>query len=729
MAEVTVCGDVRFDWMLALRPSRSHDVPTYRDLLTGVTQAQAFPRNGGAWLISDILQACSGVQVVEPPRETDPNSPDVSKAYTLWAPFPQSLKHRNQAAWRVRECLGRHKAGREAKPLNPAGSVLVIDDANLGFREAPGQNRDLFTHWLSGSGTVVAKMRWPLAQGLLWDELLKHEECQSIVLVAVGDLRRSGLLLSHGLSWDRLAEELRQCLDGHELRKAWHLVVAISLSGALVWRRGAPHPILLYDPVAQEDEWQHQHPGRMIGYGSCIASAMALKAVGGELLDEDGVLCAVAAGLAGAREMHVAGFGDGDRGDEIPELQCPSRVIAPKIESAVADPEKLGLHTQLVGDDERLHIAAARAYSRHQSMDDLAEEIVIQGLGSAVREGIPVEQIGNWVSVDRGEIEGVRSVRNIVGAYAQRTSQTKPLSVAVFGQPGAGKSFAVAQIVRNLPTEAEVKELTFNLSQFLGPEELPHALHEVGDASLRGQLPVAFWDEFDCVLTGAPADGKLGWLRHFLVPMQDGTFTHNHVSFCIGRAVFVFAGGTHHRAEEFCVQAQDEALRSAKVGDFLSRLSACLDVLGPNHIPEADQTDTAHVLRRAVLLRSQILRFVPQIVKRADAPKAGPETDQAADQGANQAVSPEKDGKQRGAAGLTKNRLASDQRTVKINRGVLRAFLHTPTYFHGARSMESLLMISDLDECESFQPSSLPPRNQMCLHVDPDDFMGLARGV
>ena len=97
------------------------------------------------------------------------------------------------------------------------------------------------------------------------------------------------------------------------------------------------------------------------------------------------------------------------------------------------------------------------------------------------------------LAVDRAEIESMRSMRGIMAEYvdAYQTGRRvkRPLSVAVFGPPGAGKSFAVKQVATALlPGQLEVIE--FNLSQFAGEERLAAAFHVARDATLRQKLPL-----------------------------------------------------------------------------------------------------------------------------------------------------------------------------------------------------------------------------------------------
>src|SRR5262249_30393513 len=155
---------------------------------------------------------------------------------------------------------------------------------------------------------------------------------------------------------------------------------------------------------------------------------------------------------------------------------------------------------------------------------------------------------------------------------------SKPLSIAVFGPPGSGKSFGVEAIAASVLTD-QATILKFNLSQFTGPDRLADAFPQVRGGGLTRKLPLGFWDEIDTAL-----NGPFGWLRYFLAPMQDGKFQQGQITHPIGRAVFVFAGGTKDSVEELLPapgdgEAEKEA-RNTKVVDFVSRLRGDLNVRG-----------------------------------------------------------------------------------------------------------------------------------------------------
>ena len=136
----------------------------------------------------------------------------------------------------------------------------------------------------------------------------------------------------------------------------------------------------------------------------------------------------------------------------------------------------------------------------------------------------------------------------------------------------------------------QIEAITFNLSQFDSPDDLLSALHQVRDVGLSGKIPLVFWDEFDTSLAETP----LGWLRYFLAPMQDGKFQEGQISHPIGRAIFVFAGGTSASMAEFDKGATSRTFESAKGPDFVSRLKGYINVLGPNPVRAAGGGSLLH---------------------------------------------------------------------------------------------------------------------------------------
>ena len=66
---------------------------------------------------------------------------------------------------------------------------------------------------------------------------------------------------------------------------------------------------------------------------------------------------------------------------------------------------------------------------------------------------------------------------------------------------------------------------------------------------------------------------------------------------------------------------------------------------------------------------------------------------------------------------------------LRIDRGVLRAFLEIQPYGHGGRSLESVVATSRLAGETSYQRSSLPPESQLDLHVNGREFLALVQRI
>jgi hypothetical protein len=140
-------------------------------------------------------------------------------------------------------------------------------------------------------------------------------------------------------------------------------------------------------------------------------------------------------------------------------------------------------------------------------------------------------------------------------------------------------------------------------------------------------------------------------------------------------------------------QGLDEnASRSAKVPDFVSRLKGFVNVLGPNpqdaNGGEEKAEDPYYQIRRAILLRSILQRNTPQLFEKE--------------------------------AGTLK---------LNIDSGVLRAFLNARFFKHGVRSMESIAAMSQLAGKSRFERSSLPSETQLDLHVDGQEFLALVQQI
>jgi hypothetical protein len=349
---------------------------------------------------------------------------------------------------------------------------------------------------------------------------------------------------------------------------------------------------------------------------------------------------AISSGLTAMRNLRTHGHGivskqppTGFPVDRLAEVICNppdqfSRCLVPWQALFAEKSEPLSwsiaVQSQLSGSQTDLH---------PMPMSGLAQQVVLRG--RRVLQHLPNATFGGLFTVDRTEIETLRTLRQLMKGY-KRTGGDKPLSIGVFGPPGAGKSFGVKQIAKEI--FGKQAWLEFNLSQF-NQVDLIGALHQVRDKVLEIRIPVVFWDEFD--------SKNYDWLQYLLAPMQDGRFQDGQINHAIGSCVFIFAGATSHTFQQFGPSPGSDEWREFKLRkgpDFMSRLDGYYNVLGPNprQLPDGtdDSKDTSAPIRRALLLRNFL---------------CGGSSDQ-----------------------------------LQIDPGLLRALLGVPTYTNGARSLQKM---------------------------------------
>ncbi len=715
---LVVTGDVTMDWHIA-RTRRLEDSTL---LWNPDDWTRACWQRGGAALLADLMEAVAETlrqdaegdfvlyQMDAPRDPICPGDDRFHHSYALWSLYRSGDKR----AWRVEEFLGldrprvdgASKAAEWERVVNdtPEADLVVLDDADLGFRDRP----DLWPQALTAKGRrpwIVVKMAEPVAQGALWEHLRQEFADRLVVVTTVKDLRRTEVQISHGLSWERTAQDVgwelvhNPCVNG--LTRCACVVVSFDTGGAVLLSRlhpeepaaeapVAPKCHLFFDRRVIEGMWKQDHPGGMIGYTTCLTGGIARQLMLSP--DQPDVHQGIQSGLAAMRQLHLKGYDEQGSGAQV-RLAFPTERIAAELSKDatpfavvnVQDPVRF--LTRPAAEGEKAPEGGWWTILQDRcrdNLDQVAKQIVREG-AEGVLQDVPLGRFGALLTVDRQEIESFRSIRALVSEYLSHRQQKRPLSIAVFGAPGSGKSFGVTQVAKSL-APGQIEVLEFNLSQFESPDELADALHRVRDVSLSGKIALVFWDEFDTPLAGEP----LGWLRYFLAPMQDGSFREGQIIHPIGRSIFIFAGGTSHRMESFGQELEPQESRAAKVPDFISRLKGYVNILGPNRrkaaSAEGATADPHYVIRRAILLRSILQRNAPQLFRKQDGTEV-----------------------------------------LNIDSGVLRAFLQTREYKHGIRSIESIVAMSLLSGKNAFERSSLPAEAQLDLHVDGQEFLALVQ--
>jgi hypothetical protein len=682
---------------------------------------------GGAALVGRLLQEVAadgpvGAQAAVTPRflvdlgfANATQGPSVRNGFCLMQPCDRQ-RGQSKQVWRMTYALGFSSDMLAVNPqaiqsvaLDRHADVVVLDDAALGFRRWP--NRQAWPKFLREPVQnlpewVVLKMSGPIASGDLWHtivsghtqpdgqsgspppEYLGQIAERTILALSIDELRRESVRVDGRLSWERAAADLIEDLETNprlqSLTKLGFIIIRFGLDGALVVDRSSakgPRHSLIFDPAGIEGSFlAGVAKGSLFGYQSCLTAAIVCKLVDAPATatPAERVMSGVEAGLNAMRHLAL----DGHEPDQVsrPPTSFPYARVSEEIVKSthqwafgsVELPAGLTRTTPLT-------IIAGIASHPPAPLWGLARRVAIHGVGQLA--GIPYLQFAKLFSVDRSEIESFRTLQRLLTNYKQDERTSKPLSIAAFGPPGSGKSFGVKQLAEAL--FGDKNPLEFNLSQFSTARELHDLFHQIRDRVLLGNLPIVFWDEFD--------SRNLEWLQYLLAPMQDGTFQDGQITHPIGKCVFVFAGGTRDRFEEFGkppaqlvaagdkpeIQKWSDDFKMKKGPDFMSRLAGYINVLGPN---PAGTQDITYPVRRALLLRVHL--------------GIKPTTPTA------------------------------------IDSGLLEAFLRVGRYRHGARSLEKIVEQVRLSaRAGAFNRSDLPPRQQIDLHVDADEFLNLVESA
>jgi hypothetical protein len=723
---VQVCGDPTVDWLIAgnERQADAGDAwrsPASEESSTVRLSSQA----GGSALVLQLL-----TEMIPPElARVEGRLPDagllerpldgqIATTWTGWRLCEDD--GRSRQAFRLCD-LGWREQGRwdyEGNRLSGQPDLLVVADSGLGFRSAREGWPEVLQGQAAGNKPEQIILKLNRYGGDRENPLLARLADQGLaarvsVLTSISDLRSCPARIRVSLSWERLFEDVvaavrsprNSFVDDQGNLLFQQVIVTVGVSGAVIV--GREHDTLIFDRSGQEGDFVRHLTGPVMGADTCVLGALAAAWVE----RPPGVVDwarATRDGLGLARLLYLDGY-QAVVDQERWRLQFPYRRLAKayrelplragsrshdqiwdlgifhdarglaRAGQGTALPSQWSILEETIRESGQTGAritekSAARGSLTMDAVFECARKIVAEGPAQALPD-VPVELIGNWRSADRHEVEGVRSVYNAMADYLTQQHPKTPLSVAVFGSPGAGKSFVVREIARELGIAADA-QLTCNLSQLTSPRELTQVFQQIRDWRLRGKMPLVFWEEFDMPCEGV----HLGWLRYFLTPMQDGEFSDHGWERPLGGGIYVFSGAARHSFKEFCAGSSGEEAE-AKKSDFITRLRAYIDVLGVNGNPNTVE-DRMFPVRRAFVLNRCLQAFAPQI-KMGD--------------------------------------------RFPVDRGALDAFLKVNRYRDEARSMVTLIRMSNLHEKRSFALSSLPPDDVLGMHVDAGEFNALTR--
>lgn len=682
------------------------------------TKLEKFTLPGGALLLKDMMAALPNVSGDAGSALFQDNYPDNIEKYDnlriISEGVESSFDKISGAHYHIRKSLGCLPAMSNDLPNSfrnfdyPFGeepSYILIDDLNRGFRNVDSAWISLLEAAEKNKSSIIFfHMSGPLFRGKLWEKISDNNLLKrTILIIDADDLRQEGVNISRKLSWDRtIADFITILAYEHrcELDKCPHILIRFGLECLFYYnikdenekRNRVIH--VFYLPNTCENEILENAPGKINGLNSIFLGFLAHEFIRHYTSESNlrSISSSIVQAVPVAAERVI-------KFQEIGYIKENNKIILPynvaNSEIVLHSLKKLELHDNQMEYYQSFRNNWSILESRIPlvlDIKDIAMEYVTTGKSKEL-ENIPVVRFGKLITIDKNEIESFRSIRNLFREYFQNSIVNKPLSIAVFGPPGSGKSFAVKCVAESVVADSgkKLEVLEFNLSQFETPEDIIRSFHEIRDCSFKGVTPLVFFDEFDSSYKNTP----LGWLKYFLAPMQDGIFKDGENAHPIGRAIFVFAGGTHRSLKDFSREGDANRLASsqkwrlftdAKGPDFVSRLKGFVNILGPNPVNLEDGGDSApymdrfYIIRRAVLLRALLLQ---------------------------------------------QKALVSFDKEINIDKDVLQALLLIPRYKHGARSMASIIEMSLLSITERFEKASLPSPLQLTLHVDADAFVNI----
>ncbi len=731
--KIIVAGDVAIDWLqwsveAEGKPAKNACQRLNWKLFDGTKSIAVY---GGALMLRDMVEAGLGKSAEVKSHKHQPNPATVPQNEVIHS--ISKLKRFNRSmdgtsgkpvVFRVDEYCGYSGPTDIVLPLPleydpPKASAIILDDAGNGFRH----KKDFWPVIIKENKPckiVIVKMSRPLCEGDLWAALSKRDKQNLIIVTGATDLREFGVNLSLGLSWERTSEDfVREIEYNNNLKKfitCENFIIRLGEDGAIhySYNNGSPVTTLYYDSRHLESGYASSLPGSMQALSSAFVAGLASKVCIQDEISPESVKEGIKQGIISSRALYRLGYGEDENSVSYPvdkifdnnpddvrtinDIKIPSLsellsmdggrwTILGSLEKRALQNSELpeNIFYRWVDNGKGEYIKKPnKELAVYNWIDKVAFNTVFKG-PEANFQGVPYEKIGKLKIVDRMEMEGYNSIRNLLTNYISGNNLL-PISIAVFGQPGSGKSFGIKQLAKSVAGD-RIEEIPFNLSQFVSVEDLVAAFNSIQNLVLKGKIPLVIFDEFDSDYKGI----ELGWLKYFLAPMQDGKFKDGESLHTIGNAIFVFAGGTKHSLSEFIVErpkpgsdgnfnrdamAEWDKFRKAKGPDFLSRLRGYVNIMGPNKVGAGDE---AYRIRRAMILRS-IFEY-----------KLG-------------------------------RKLFAGNGELKIQSEVLKALINVREYKHGIRSMEAIIEMSRLGELREFAQASLPPKEQIELHVDSEMF-------
>lgn len=475
---------------MILKPVAEENIPNWKSYPSFHT----ITKEGGALLLKNMIKIAVSSEIISydiPSSLKNLNSDNLIYSYALLGEYPYTKKD-DKKVYRIKEFNGFSGPKDDTQFINfplkddNDADLVVLDDAGNYFRK----NKENWPKIIKSNKNpiILLKMNGDLFNGDLWDFLiLKHLDNLVIVLNA-NELREYGVNISRKLSWERTAQDVMLEFKNNpkcsEIKKYPHVIIRFGLEGVLYYKNlhGEIQGKLFYDPYVSEEGYYEEIEGMMQGFNNAFIAALSSKIIeNGTQNIPDGIK----KGIISTVNLLRYGMGFISTNNEtIPDypfekifnfpLSNIKRIKSVLIPDYDSDKNWTILESQI---NNVIYSKSKDLADYHKnkkcglfSKESLACEYITKGKTSYVG-CIPTGIFGKLKTADKNEIENYQSVRNLLKEYIATKNPKSPLSIAVFRQPGSGKSFGVTQLAKSIDS-TKITKMVFNVSQFTSQQDL-----------------------------------------------------------------------------------------------------------------------------------------------------------------------------------------------------------------------------------------------------------------
>src|SRR3990170_486421 len=558
MDRIIVTGDRGIDRFIYLEGS-SDQPANLRYAWVNASRFWNLTLNGGAGTLLEYLKAMDK-ETLDPCEQPTP----AESIYLLVRKAEEKAGDQEKVRWCVgkaivageREYPGGELGKCELKPEFNNSPVVILD-----FKQGwVKRNREVLSTFLENRSYII-RTHDPCDKE--WNATRKNKNLPAGIWFSPIQDMANGSLAFAGI-WENYRERLIMYLKGDNTlwnaeKKEWlhYVIVQISYDGAFMVGPGT-------DTEGEIFIFKGDQPGSFVRSDNTVVVAGGIvfvyslvEALMSETINNETISDCIKKGLARIREVVKQGYVGPVRKDKKSVWEFDEKI-------------RINLPAKLLED---VKTGCIMKHDRAKPVGDWKTCLDIVAGNDDDYRANTVFRLNKFVTASSEFAQGI--IRLISRLENHINSGKDILSFAVFGGPGSGKSFLAEEIADSLSIDgSKFHKETFNISQFDEPSRLVDAFKQIQTISLQDKIPFILWDEFDTAFQGDPA----GWLKYFLMPMQDAMFFDGTTKRALGKCIFVFIGGTYENESKFIEWVSTDEGKKQKGKDFHSRLDSSITI-------------------------------------------------------------------------------------------------------------------------------------------------------